>query len=71
VLLFQAITLIMRSFEDYAVGEIREVGTHRLTRDEIVSFARTWDPQPSISTKRPPGAPSSAGLPPRALTSWR
>ena len=36
----------MRYFEDYVVGEVHEVGTHRLTRDEITRFARTWDPQP-------------------------
>jgi acyl dehydratase len=36
----------MRNFEDYRVGERQEVGTHQLTREEIVEFARQWDPQP-------------------------
>lgn len=36
----------MKYFEDFAVGETAAVGTHHVTEDEIVSFARVWDPQP-------------------------
>lgn len=36
----------MRSFDDYLVGERLEVGTHPLTAEEIIAFARKWDPQP-------------------------
>jgi len=35
-----------RYFEDYAVGEIIEFGEHLVTEDEIVEFARRYDPQP-------------------------
>jgi acyl dehydratase len=33
-------------FEDFAPGQIYQLGTHQMTRDEIVEFARTFDPQP-------------------------
>ena len=36
----------MLFYEDLRVGEARELGAHRVTRDEIVRFAREWDPQP-------------------------
>jgi acyl dehydratase len=36
----------MRYFEDLRVGEVRELGSHVITRDEIVAFARQFDPQP-------------------------
>lgn len=36
----------MLYFEDIVVGDRRELGSHRFTRDEIVAFARTFDPQP-------------------------
>jgi acyl dehydratase len=32
--------------EDLAVGQTFRSGTHQLTADEIVSFARSFDPQP-------------------------
>lgn len=35
-----------RYFEDYIVGETAEFGDYRVTQDEIVSFARAYDPQP-------------------------
>src|SRR5581483_7225606 len=41
-----AIIRRMRYFEDFREGEVIELGSHRLTRDEIVEFARQWDPQP-------------------------
>jgi acyl dehydratase len=36
----------MRYFEDFREGEVIELGSHRLTQDEIIDFARQWDPQP-------------------------
>lgn len=33
-------------WEDFAVGTTREFGRATLTRDEIVAFARQFDPQP-------------------------
>jgi acyl dehydratase len=36
----------MRYFEDFKVGEVIESGTRTLTKDEIMAFAREFDPQP-------------------------
>jgi acyl dehydratase len=36
----------MRYYEDFEVGEIREVGSCRVTREEIIEFATRFDPQP-------------------------
>jgi acyl dehydratase len=33
-------------FEDLAVGDTFEVGSHTVTKDEIVTFAEQFDPQP-------------------------
>lgn len=33
-------------FEDFAAGQVYELGRRTVTEDEIVSFARQWDPQP-------------------------
>jgi len=33
-------------FEDFELGEIVEMGTHLFTEDEILRFARDFDPQP-------------------------
>lgn len=35
-----------RFFEDYEVGEVFEFGDHRVTEEEIIRFARDYDPQP-------------------------
>ena len=35
-----------RYFEDFAVGETIELGSVTVTQDEIVAFARQYDPQP-------------------------
>ena len=35
-----------RYLEDMTEGETTEIGRHRVSRDEIVRFARNWDPQP-------------------------
>ncbi len=36
----------MRYFEDFSVGEVTEVGPVGVSEDEIVEFARRYDPQP-------------------------
>ena len=36
----------MRYFEDFRVGEVVRLGTKRLSAEEIVAFAREYDPQP-------------------------
>jgi len=36
----------MRYFEDYTVGQQFTVGSVELNRQEIVEFAKKWDPQP-------------------------
>ena len=36
----------MRYFEDFEVGEIRRLGSYRVSREEIIDFARQFDPQP-------------------------
>jgi acyl dehydratase len=33
-------------FEDFPVGDVRESPSRAVTRDEIVAFARQYDPQP-------------------------
>jgi acyl dehydratase len=36
----------MRYFEDFTPGEVIELGSRTITRDEIIAFAREFDPQP-------------------------
>ena len=36
----------MRYFEDFSPGEVIELGRRTVTREEIVAFARQFDPQP-------------------------
>ncbi|RKH56629.1 MaoC family dehydratase [Corallococcus llansteffanensis] len=36
----------MRYFEDFPIGEIMERGPYVVTREEILAFARQFDPQP-------------------------
>jgi acyl dehydratase len=33
-------------FEDFAIGEVKEYGDRLVTAEEIVAFARQYDPQP-------------------------
>jgi acyl dehydratase len=35
-----------RYFEDRQVGEVTDMGSHTFERDEIIAFARAFDPQP-------------------------
>ena len=36
----------MRYFEDFQVGQVHELGSHTVTREEMLAFARQYDPQP-------------------------
>jgi len=33
-------------FEDFQAGQVVELGSHTVTEEEIIAFARQWDPQP-------------------------
>lgn len=46
-----------RYFESFLPGEPERVGSHELTRREVVAFARRWDPQAMHTA---PGAPVTA-----------
>jgi acyl dehydratase len=35
----------VRYFEDFKPGEVADLGSHTITRDEIIAFARQFDPQ--------------------------
>jgi len=34
------------TFEDFEPGQVLELGSHTVSEEEIVEFARRWDPQP-------------------------
>jgi len=34
------------TFEDFEPGQVYELGSRTVTEDELVDFARKWDPQP-------------------------
>ena len=36
----------MLYFEDFRIGDARTAGEYELREDEIIAFAREWDPQP-------------------------
>jgi acyl dehydratase len=36
----------MRYFEDFQVGQVHELGSYEVTREEMLAFARQYDPQP-------------------------
>jgi acyl dehydratase len=36
----------MRYFDDFQPGEILELGSYKVPREEIIAFARQFDPQP-------------------------
>jgi acyl dehydratase len=38
--------LIPRYWEDFKVGEVEQIGGKRVDKDEIIEFARQFDPQP-------------------------
>ncbi len=36
----------MKYWEDFSVGEVQELGERRVDKDEVLAFARQFDPQP-------------------------
>jgi acyl dehydratase len=38
--------MTVQYFEDYAVGQIYHSGRHRIDKEQIIAFARQFDPQP-------------------------
>jgi len=38
--------LITRYWEDFKVGEIEQIGGKRVDKEEVIAFARQYDPQP-------------------------
>ena len=36
----------MRHYEDIEVGSSQTAGAHELQPEDIIAFARQWDPQP-------------------------
>ncbi|MBZ8134875.1 MaoC family dehydratase [Afifella sp. IM 167] len=36
----------MKAFEDIAIGDRSELGSHRFSAEEIIRFAKAFDPQP-------------------------
>lgn len=42
----ESVPWLERYFEDYTVGEVVEFGDYAVTADEIVCFAKAYDPQP-------------------------
>jgi acyl dehydratase len=36
----------VRHWEDFQVGEVEQIGTRKVARDEVIAFAREYDPQP-------------------------
>lgn len=35
----------MKYLEDFVLGEVEKVGEHLLTQEEIIEYAKRWDPQ--------------------------
>lgn len=48
-------------FEDYVVDSEHTLGSYTVTEEEIVAFARQYDPQPFHVDRRPPPGASMAG----------
>ena len=51
----------MRAFEDFTVGETIDHGRRTVTADEIVAFAREYDPQPFHLDAETPGGLIASG----------
>jgi len=51
-----------RYFEDYTVGEVAEFGDHAVTEEEILTFARAYDPQPFHTDAEAANASHFGGL---------
>lgn len=51
-------------WEDFYPGKEIDLGEYEVTRDEILEFARRYDPQPFQPTRRRPGSRSTEGSSP-------
>lgn len=47
-----------RYLDDFVAGPVYELGSHAVSFDEIVRYARKWDPR--ASTPIPPRLPTAA-----------
>jgi acyl dehydratase len=54
--------MTMIHLEDFAPGQVHPLGRHTVSRDEIVAFARAWDPQPFHLDEEAAGASIYRGL---------
>jgi acyl dehydratase len=52
----------MRYWEDFSVGDVFDLGTRTVTRQEIVDFAAQWDPQPFHVDEQAAQSSSFGGL---------
>ncbi|MGO9081015.1 MAG: MaoC/PaaZ C-terminal domain-containing protein [Streptosporangiaceae bacterium] len=52
----------MKYAEDYPVGAVYDLGSHKVTADEIVKFAQEYDPQPYHLSEEGGRASSFGGL---------
>lgn len=57
-----------RHFEDFTVGETIDLGSTRVTREEVLAFAREFDPQPFHLDDEAGRASVLGGSPPPAGT---
>ena len=58
----------MRWFEDFSPGQVIPLGSRRLEREEIVEFARRYDPQPFHLDEQAAAASALGGL---AASGWQ
>lgn len=49
-------------WEEFKVGESADMGSHRFTQDEIIAFARQFDPQPFHTDPQAAAASAFGGL---------
>jgi acyl dehydratase len=52
----------MKYAEDYPVGTVYELGSHKITAEEIIAFGTTYDPQPYHLSEEAGDATSFGGL---------
>ena len=53
---------VVRYFEDFVPGQTFDLGSYEMTRDDIVEFARRWDPQPFHVDEAAAGESAFGGL---------
>jgi acyl dehydratase len=52
----------VRYWEDFAAGQVYELGSYEMTREEIIEFGRRWDPQPFHVDEQAAAASAFGGL---------